>query len=172
MDRLYSAIRGKIGRAALADSTPISAQAIENNAYQQRFVDAMDDDFNTREAITLMQELAGAINQRERAGDDWSEPVRILVGLGAILGILLSDPEDYFKGLPTTAGPGDPRASDPGAPNSGPSYTNDAVDQLIAERNQARANRDFARADAIRDQLKEVGIVLEDSGKETRWRRE
>jgi len=172
LDRLYSTLRGKVGRAAPADTATFSAQAIANKAYQQRFVDAMDDDFNTREAITLMQELAGVINQRDRAGGDWSEPVRSLAGLGAILGILQSDPEDYFKGLPTTAAPGDPGASAAVVSGSGPSYSNDAVDQLIAERNQARASRDFARADAIRDQLKAVGIVLEDSGKETRWRRE
>jgi len=172
IDRLYSAIRGKIGRAAPTEIAPFTDAGLQSNAYRQRFVDAMDDDFNTREAVTLMQELAGVINQRDRAGGDWSEQVRMLVGIGAILGILQSDPEDYFKSLPGLPRPGDLHESASELPRSNPSYTNDAVDQLIAERNQARASRDFARADAIRDQLKAVGIVLEDSGKETRWRRE
>ena len=80
------------------------------------------------------------------------------------------DPDDYFKGR--TAG-----AAGPGWPNTtiaadGTGYSEARIDQLIAERNQARAARDFARADAIRDELRNVGIVLEDSGGVTRWRRE
>ncbi len=169
LDGLYFAIRGKIGRDTSAAIAPFSTEEMRSNAYFQRFVQAMDDDFNTREAITLMQELAGSINHCARAGEDWSQQVRVLVGIGATLGILQQDPEDYFK---TCVGQGGLTAGGSALVGFESGLTNAVVDQLIAERNQARANRDFARADAIRDQLKAAGIVLEDSGKETRWRRE
>jgi cysteinyl-tRNA synthetase len=168
LDGLYFAIWGKIGRHAEVAITPFTADEMRDNPYFQRFVEAMDDDFNTSEAIALMQKLSGVIN---RAGEDWSEQVRTLVGLGEILGILQQDPDDYFKGrsvgMATVSGPGMAVEA-----HGSVGYSDAHIDQLIAERNQARADRDFARADAIRDQLKAAGIVLEDSGKETRWRRE
>ncbi|MGE3297291.1 MAG: cysteine--tRNA ligase [Porticoccaceae bacterium] len=169
LDSLYFALRGRIGRAAPVALIPFTAELMGGNAHYQRFVEAMDDDFNTSAAIALMQELAGTINQRARAGEDWLDQVRTLVGIGAILGVLQQDPEDYFKWRP----PGIAGASPVTAAGDGiASIEESQIENLIEERNQARAARDFARADAIRDQLKAAGIVLEDSGKETRWRRD
>ena len=75
--------------------------------------------------------------------------------MGKLLGLLQQDPEDWFKGGSREGGPGD-----------------DAIETLIEERNQARAGKDFARADEIRDQLAEQGIILEDGADGTTWRRE
>ena len=148
LDGLYFSLRGHTAGV----TPPVDAFA---SPWGQRFAAAMDDDFNTREAIALLQELAGQINQRAREGRETASLVGELQGLGAVLGLVQQDPEIYFQG------------SDPAG-----GYDVDTVERLIAERNQARAARDFARADAIRDQLKVAGIVLEDVRGETRWRRE
>ncbi len=163
LDGLYFALRGHT--AGVTPPADVFA-----SPWGQRFAAAMDDDFNTREAIAVLQELSGAINQRAREHGETASLVGELLGLGAILGLAQLEPDGYFKGR--TAG-----AAGPGWPNTtiaadGTGYSEAHIDQLIADRNQARAARDFARADAIRDQLKGVGIVLEDSGGVTRWRRE
>lgn len=148
LDGLYFSLRGHTAGVTPADDVFASD-------WGQRFAAAMDDDFNTREAIALLQELSGQINQRVREGGETASLVSELLGLGAILGLAQQDPATYFQGANGESG-----------------FDAAAVERLIAERNQARAARDFQRADAIRDQLKGVGIVLEDSGGVTRWRRE
>ena len=148
LDGLYFALRGRTGGV----TPPEDVFASEHG---RRFAAAMDDDFNTREAIAVLQDLSGAINQCAREDGDTAPLVSELLGLGAILGLAQQDPGAYFQGA-----------------NGGGGYDAAAVERLIAERNQARAARDFHRADAIRDQLKGAGIVLEDAGGTTRWRRE
>ena len=163
LDGLYFALRGRSAGAAPAADAFASA-------WGQRFAAAMDDDFNTREAIAVLQELSGAINQRAREGGETTPLVSELQALGAILGLAQQDPDDYFKGRAAgQAGPGWPNTT---LAADGTVYSDAYIGQLIDARNEARAARDFQRADAIRDQLKAAGVVLEDSGKETRWRRE
>ncbi len=145
LTRFYTALRG------LADVEPAGAEVFE-----QKFDAAMQDDFNTPEALAAMFELAREIN-RVRAED---EPQAAALGaslcrLGEMLGILQSDPEAYLRG--------DTGDSD--------DLGDAAIDDLIAARNQAKADKNWAEADRIRDELQSQGILLEDGPGGTTWRR-
>jgi len=115
----------------------------------------MNDDFNTPEAVAVLFELAKAINlNKDRAPDEAKKHARILIKLGGVLGLLQQSPQDFL-----TAGMGE-QAQD----------TN-LIEQLIVERNQAREDKNWSRADEIRGQFKQMGIVLEDCDGKTSWRR-
>lgn len=120
---------------------------IELEELEQRFINEMDDDFNTANGITIVYELAKWMNQYseqatvsfiiiEKALDKFTQWL-------SIFGILFSKEE----------------------------LVDDEIDQLMEERNQARKDKDFARSDEIRDLLKNQGIILEDTAQGTRWRR-
>ncbi|MCP8898551.1 cysteine--tRNA ligase [Gilvimarinus xylanilyticus] len=147
LDRFYGALRrfGALESAELGD--------LNNDPYYQRFVDSMNDDFNTREALAAMFELARAVNA-EKDEPSARPMAAALKAMGQVLGLLNSEPESFLQEAGSDAMPAD------------------QVERLIAERAQAKADKDFARADAIRDELTTAGIVLEDSAKGTKWRRE
>jgi cysteinyl-tRNA synthetase len=113
----------------------------------------MDDDFNTPEALAVLFEQAREANRAREAGEDPAVAAATLRRLAGHLGLLQRDPEDFFQ-----AGGGD-----------GPSA--EEVEALIEQRRQARADKDFATADRIRDELAEQGVVLEDGPQGTTWRR-
>ncbi|TGO03342.1 cysteinyl-tRNA synthetase [Candidatus Thiomargarita nelsonii] len=141
LNRLYTALRG------LPDS---SGAGGGEGDYNQRFNAAMDDDFNTPEALAILFELSHEINKMR----DLSQAAQLggeLRRLGGILGLLQADPEAYLQGT---------------------DQENEEIERLIGERQAARKGRDWARADQIRAQLKEQGIVLEDGAEGTIWRRE
>jgi cysteinyl-tRNA synthetase len=119
-----------------------------NEAHAKRFKEAMDDDFGTPEALAVLFDLANRINAGEKA------LAAQLRGLGGVLGILQRDAEEFLK-----AGPGREPLSD------------EFIEAQIAARAKARQERDFATADRIRKELEGAGIVLEDSGSRTTWRR-
>jgi cysteinyl-tRNA synthetase len=150
LTRLYMALRGLSPGGETA-----SRQACSDDFYR-----AMDDDFNTPEAIATLFEIAKEIN-RHRETD--SRLAATLAGclrdLGGILGLLQDAPESFLRAV-TGAG------SDVAAV-----LAEDAIEALIADRIRARAGRNWAEADRIRTKLEVHGIVLEDGASGTRWRR-
>jgi cysteinyl-tRNA synthetase len=116
-----------------------------------RFQAAMDEDFGTPEAIAVLFELASEIN-RTRSG----ALSGLLRALGASLGLLQLPPDVYLKR---------------GAGSAQPAIDDAAIEQMIAQRSSAKQARDFARADGIRQQLADLGIVLKDGPAGTQWER-
>ncbi|HIQ39941.1 MAG TPA: cysteine--tRNA ligase, partial [Sulfurivirga caldicuralii] len=123
--------------------------AAQDTDFEARFNGAMNDDLNTPQAFAVLFELAREANRTQ----DGSLSA-LLVQLGQRLGILQQSAEAFFRAQP------------------GSELSDTAIAALIAERNEARKARDFARADAIRDQLKQAGIELLDGPEGTRWRRQ
>lgn len=147
LDRLYQALRG------------VSLSGVSVNPgsiYQNRFNDAMDDDFNTPEALAVLFELAREVNRlKEEQPDKASELAIQMVDLGKTLGILQLEPQGYFR---QSAG-------------SLSGMSDEEVETLIVQRSRARQEKDFAESDRIRDLLKAEGIELDDRKGETTWRR-
>jgi cysteinyl-tRNA synthetase len=116
----------------------------------------MDDDFNTALAISVLFESVRELNTATaNNADDVEAQAQILKSLGAVLGLLGENVEDYMQ-----AGLSDAELSA------------DAIEALIAERIQSKKDKNFQRADDIRDELKEQGVVLEDGTGGTTWRRD
>ena len=150
LERFYFALQN------FSDVTATAQSELENSEYYQRFVAAMDDDFNTREAFSAMYDLVRELNSVAREDQNKAkEMAGELKALGEILGVLQVDPEAFLKGS----------AQDENG------LSDADIDGLVAERETAKLNKDYARADEVREELKEQGIVLEDSREGTRWRR-
>jgi cysteinyl-tRNA synthetase len=147
LQRLYTALR----------DVPPADLAEPDSDYGRRFQAAMDDDFNTPEALATLFELTREVNRaRDRDAVAAGRLAASLRVLGGRLGILQADPELYLRGAQ-------------GSVDSG--LDDAAIDALVAQRDQARAERAWAEADRIRDQLTALGIVLEDASGGTQWRR-
>ena len=120
-----------------------------SEAHAQRFKAAMNDDFGTSEAVAELFNLAAAVNRGE------SKLAAQLKGLGGVLGLLQRDTVQFLQAAPVL--------SDGLSPET--------IETMIAERIAAKKTKNFAESDRIRDELKSLGIVLEDSSKGTTWRR-
>jgi len=151
LTRLYTTLRGV---------TPADTDDSVCDDYNAAFHRAMDDDFNSPEAIAVLFELAREINRnRDTHPDKASVLAGCLQRLAAILGLLQADPETYLR---ESVASGD---SASGGMSAGD------VEDLIARRISARAAKDWAEADRIRDELDAAGIILEDGSTGTTWRR-
>jgi len=118
-----------------------------NEPHAKRFKEAMDDDFGTPEAVAVLFELANRVNSGEKR---LSAQLR---ALGGVLGLLQRDPESFLKAKPE-------------------GVSEQWIAEKIAEREAARKRKDFAAADRIRKELLDKGIVVEDKGGRTTWRRQ
>lgn len=148
LERFYTALRQAAVSAGVKGQF-VDAERLE--AYRNRFIDAMDDDFNTPEALALLFELVKEIN---KAPDKSAQLVDLLKHLAGLLGLLQQSPEAFLQG---TAAPG---------------ISAEEVEALIAARNAARAAKEWAKADQLRDELIANGILLDDGREGTSWRRQ
>jgi len=142
LDKLYTALRD----ATITDqSADISAA----------FLEALNDDLNTPKAIAELHNLAKQVNKADNESEK-SVLANTLISSAKLLGLLNHSAEEWFKsrGSKDENGLGD-----------------DQIDALVQERIDAKKNKDFARADQIRDELKAQGIELEDTKDGTRWQR-
>jgi cysteinyl-tRNA synthetase len=132
---------------ALKETPPVPIKLDWTNAYAQKFRAAMEDDFDTPAAFTVLHELRREVNRGKSA-----ELAGLLKALGATLGFFQDVPAAFVQGAAGT--------------------TELDVDSLVAARDLAKKAKDFAKADAIRRQLDAAGIALEDKpGGVTEWRR-
>ncbi|RZG07708.1 cysteine--tRNA ligase [Pseudoalteromonas sp. CO348] len=143
LERIYTALRG----------VELVEVELKGNAYAERFETAMNDDFNTPEALPVIFELSKEVNRlKDSDAKAAGEHAFILVKLAEVLGIAQQDPESFLQG----------------------EQDDDEVAQieaLIEKRRSARENKDWAAADEARDALTALGVVLEDSAGKTTWRK-
>jgi cysteinyl-tRNA synthetase len=155
------------------DAVSVEMLASENEhfaraiiAYKMKFLEMMDDDFNTAGAIGVLHELAGEINGYiERSGVEREKHGDVIAAVSAAGQTLAKLAE--LLGLTFTGAP-EQRAA---AAEGGGELTDQLMKLLIQLRQEARAGKNFALADAIRKRLTEIGVTLEDRPDETIWRR-
>ena len=142
LNRLYTALRGLSVEAVAIDWQQSQAAS---------FKVAMDDDFNTPEALAVLFDLANEVNKTKSLAS-----AALLKALAGLIGLLQRDPDEYLQGQANANISADETLN---------------VDQLIIQRNEAKQSKNFAEADRIRKLLADAGIILEDSSLGTTWRR-
>ncbi|AZZ91551.1 cysteine--tRNA ligase [Hahella sp. KA22] len=151
LERLYNSIRELYGE--------LSAVSVDESligGYRERFHQAMDDDFNTSSAVAVLFDMAKAVNVSKK--EDRATALSLakgMIDLAEVLGLLQANPESLMQGEGEEVG----------------GLSVDEIEGYIARRNAARANKDFAESDRIRDLLKDKGVLLNDSREGTTWQR-
>lgn len=155
MERLYTALRG-LPTASIQETEEIKDHIKDIKDYEERFQKAMNDDFNTPVAFAVLFDLVREINRVRDS--DLSLAVKLgslLKRLGNILGLLYAEPDVFLQSMV-----------------KGGSLETWAIEDLIAKRNEARRDKNWALADQYRNELLKQGIALEDTASGTLWRRE
>lgn len=154
LDRLYGTLR---------DLDDIDVDPAELADPPATILQALCDDLNTPEALAAVATIAAEARKAQTPAQRHALK-RDLLSAGALLGLLQQTPEAWFKG-------GAVPVDDPAQPPVNADATSHAdIEALIDERLQARKARDFARADAIRDTLTAMGVIVEDGADGARWR--
>lgn len=130
--------------------------------FPSRFQEAMDDDFNTPQALSLLFELAREINRLKgkepRVPREVAEGVKeAILKVSEVLGLLSEEPREFFEASKRRRLQGVP-------------LSEEEIERLIASRTEARRRKDWEKADQIRDYLASFGIILEDTPQGTIWR--
>jgi cysteinyl-tRNA synthetase len=142
LHRFYTALRG----------TVVEKNHEKNTVFEEKFQQAMDDDFNTPEAFAVLFDLAKEINCLKTVDQKKANRLAsLLVYLGGVLGLLQDDPDHFL------------REGEVGLDEK-------EIMALIEQREQARRDKNWAQADCVRGQLSDHGIVLEDGPEGTTWR--
>jgi cysteinyl-tRNA synthetase len=140
---------------ALLDVAFSDADRPASSDYMTRFDAAMCDDFNTADALAVLFDLTRELNRAKSEGaNEVAALASQLKYLAGLIGLLEAEPSEYLKS-----------SVQEGA------LSDDAIEAKIAQRAQAKKDRDWATADRIRDELADAGITLEDGAEGTRWRR-
>lgn len=127
------------------------AERVKNSVFEEKFIEAMDDDFNTPIALSVLFDLAHEIQRlREKDITSAAQHGALLKYLGDVVGILQTDPELFFQ--------------------SGSDVDVSKIEALIAARTQARRDKQWAEADRIRDELAKMFIAIEDGPNGTTWK--
>ena len=151
LTRLYTALRGR----------EVSIHNIDwSQPRAARFKAAMDDDFNTPEAMAVLFDLASDVNK-----DNSLEAANLLKSLGGIVGLLQNDPDKFRQGSARSS------VGTTSSASGTASYNEDSINHLIEKRAEAKKAKNFAEADRIRKELADAGIILEDTPQGTTWRR-
>jgi cysteinyl-tRNA synthetase len=156
-DETLQGAKGALTRLylALKDLPAAGGEAPGAAACEEKFHAAMEDDFNTPEAIAVLFDLARDVNKLREDSLAAAAPLgACLRRLGGILGLLQREPQAFLQG---------------GAANG---LTDEQIEALIARRTEARRHKNWAESDRIRDELKAQGVILEDKGGQTAWRRQ
>jgi cysteinyl-tRNA synthetase len=167
LGRLYTALR----------ELPVTAPA--TNEYNERFLAAMDDDFNTPEALAVLQTLAREVNSAKATGAHQRAAAlgAELHALGAVLGLFAIPAAQWFRlAKPGAASAGETvvgsDAADGEVKGAAHAIDDAQVEARIAARAAARRARNWAESDRIREELAAAGVILEDKpGGKTTWRR-
>ena len=161
--RIYTALR----------DLPVVAAA--ESGHSARFREVMDDDFNTPEAIAVLQNITRELNSAKAAGQEAKAAAlgAELRSLGSVLGLAQVDPDKWAKLGSVTITPGAGSISlTGGSPAVAATMSDAEIERRIAERIAARKAKNWAESDRIRDDLGKAGVVLEDKpGGTTSWRR-
>tara|TARA_B110000196_G_C20943075_1_gene565531 strand:- start:81 stop:818 length:738 start_codon:yes stop_codon:yes gene_type:complete len=137
---------------ALKDLNIENAKALTNSQFEKAFFKAMDDDFNTPEAFSVLFAMVTEINKQKTENPDRANELgALLVKLGEILGVLQLAPESFLKGNIEVVDA-------------------ELIESLIVARKQARLNKDWAKADELRDKLTAMRVVVEDGADGSSWR--
>jgi cysteinyl-tRNA synthetase len=123
----------------------------DDEEFGSRFKLAMDDDFNTALGLSVTADVRQALNKEDKSSEKAAYLSGLLVSFGDVLGLFQQQAESFLSG-----GQADDAAE---------------IEALITERNTARVNKDWAKADEVRDKLSGMGIILEDNAGKTSWRR-
>lgn len=168
LDDAKSSLRRLYTSLALCGFQVVESAIDWTHPQAARFKAAMDDDFNTPEAMAVLFDLANELNRKKLP-----ETASLLKGLAKVLGLLEREPSAFLQGEITQI-----NASQTSAPVTqiatgtvSGNYSKSEIDDLIVLRAEAKKSKNFAEADRVRKELADAGIILEDTPQGTTWRR-